>query len=146
MVQYEIMNYQDNKQAVQLGYLALLINTVFLITTLNTVTPNFFIGVKILANILIMLLVLLYSEESKKYQTHAGYKLIGIGALALVRIFWIPLKVIRDPIIEGNVGIYLAIALVAEAALLIISGIITVRKSQGLTAYLQSKEGEEWQA
>lgn len=128
-IKIEKIKYQVNKVSYYFAMLAIACNITFLFIVLNAVTADFFIGLKILLNIGLMLAIFLGMEKAKTYSKNWSIALIVIGVVVLSRIFIVPLINYLNESIELSKFIQLSVFLLIEGIALIISGIVGYKKS-----------------
>lgn len=139
-IKYDKMRYQKNKLSYNLALIALVFNTLYIFKVLSIVKPDFFIGLKILANIGLMLSVFLAMEKVKAYSKNWSIFLIVIGVLNFLRTLYAPLLIyqIRQAF-ERDVIIAL-MYLGFISLFFILAGTVGLSKTISLTKYLESKE------
>ena len=93
-IKTDIMRYRPNGASFWLCMLAVILNvSMFLIVYTNKAcTTDWELGIDLLVNVMFMLAAFLTAEKTKAYNKSAGYVAIGLGAIQILRIFWIPLK------------------------------------------------------
>ncbi|MDE7106317.1 MAG: hypothetical protein K2O22_04040 [Anaeroplasmataceae bacterium] len=90
----EMLRYKTNSLSYKLGFGGILFSLLAAFVCLNSMKWGAEIIVKILGNIIILLFGFLSLEKAKAYsKTYSGV-LVGIGAVCVARIFWIPLQLI----------------------------------------------------
>lgn len=128
-IKIEKIKYQVNKVSFYFAFLAIACNITFLFIVLNAVAADFYIGLKILLNIGLMLAIFLGMEKAKTYSKNWSIVLIFLGVLAIARVFMIPYINYTNGVIELSKFMQLAFFLLIEGVALIISGIVGYRKS-----------------
>lgn len=140
----EKMRYQSNTFGYWISLLALSCTIVYVFMILNIVKPDPMVAVKIMMNIILFFVTFLGMEKVKNYSVKWSITMIVLGGIALLRILWMPLQVIRDGGEFGKVsagkGTLLIGLLVAGAGLYVLSGVVSFIKSVALRAYLKSIE------
>ena len=93
-IKTDIMRYRPNGASFWLCMLAIVLNvSMFLIIyTTKACTTDWELGIDLLVNVIFMLAAFLTAEKTKAYNKSAGYVAMGLGAIQILRIFWIPLK------------------------------------------------------
>ena len=93
-IKTDIMRYKTNGLSFWLCVLSIVFNVAMflIIYTSRSCTPNFELGLDLLVNVIFMLAAFLAAEKTKAYKSSAGYVAMGLGAIEILRIFWIPLK------------------------------------------------------
>ena len=93
-IKTDIMRYKTNGLSFWLCMLAIVFNVAMflIIYTTSSCVPNFELGLDLLINVLFLLAAFLTAEKTKAYNKKAGYAALAIGAVEVIRIFWIPLK------------------------------------------------------
>lgn len=142
------MRYQPNKLWYSITLLSILFFLVAIFKSINyslhtgldadmKVIPDFKIALDILISILLLLLTFLTAEKIKIYSKKWSIFLIVIAAINFLRIFNIPLYILKQNMIPKNefilIIIFYAITIVAQ----FISGLMSYFKSSRLFKYLQ---------
>ena len=93
-IKTDIMRYKTNGLSLWLCVLSIVFNVAMflIIYTSRSCTPNFELGLDLLVNVIFMLAAFLAAEKTKAYNKQAGFVAMGIGAIQIIRIFWLPLK------------------------------------------------------
>lgn len=93
-IKTDIMRYKNNGLSFWLCMLAIIFNVAMflIIYTTRSCTSDYALGIDLLVNVVFMLAAFLAAEKTKAYNKTAGYVAIGLGAIEIARIFWIPLK------------------------------------------------------
>ena len=88
------MRYKPNGASFWLCMLAIIFNVAMfiIIYTTKSCTSDWQLGIDLLVNVIFMLAAFLTAEKTKAYKSSAGYVAMGLGAIEILRIFWIPLK------------------------------------------------------
>ncbi len=152
----EMMRYRPNSLSYMLGFLAILCSVMGAFVALNSMAVNKpLVLVKILLNIAILLVGFLCCEKSKAYSMQGSIALIVLGAICALRIFWVPLNLMRG-VQTGAVvtpseyaiawlpnsgvfrGVFATVFMAAAAALFIVSGVIGYMRSKKLSTYMDS--------
>lgn len=139
----EMLRYQANKKSYWLGMLGVVVTLIYLFVTLNCFTN--FTGIlmgKILGNIILFLAGFLCCEKMKTYDLKWSYVSIAFGILAVIRAFIFPIFIISGKVIRNQprvgLGIFLIICMFITAALYIVAGLISIKKTKVLNDYLIS--------
>ncbi|MCR5646724.1 MAG: hypothetical protein K6F81_00390 [Acholeplasmatales bacterium] len=91
----EMMRYRDNKLAYSLGLVALALSVLASFIILNSMAAvSFQVILCIFLNIFILLSGFLACERTKTYSRNASIFLMGLGAVNVLQIFWLPLTII----------------------------------------------------
>ncbi|MGM9971719.1 MAG: hypothetical protein ACI35W_04860 [Anaeroplasmataceae bacterium] len=94
-VRNEKLRYQKNTLAYLLGFLGIALTLIAAFIALNTYKLNSLTIVKILMNVVIFLFGFLSCEKVKAYDKKYAYVLFGFAAVSILRIFWVPLQIMR---------------------------------------------------
>lgn len=135
----EKLLYQTNKVSYIFGYLGILFNVVFLFLTFNTVDLKLYslpIGIKIFANIIVLLITFLSIEKVKYYSIKYSIYQIFLGLITIGRLFWLPRLFFQGKYVVGKymesyqsraflIGSFLALA----GIMFLLSGIIGLLKA-----------------
>jgi len=138
-VKADKMRYQTNKLAYFLVLLGLAISilALFSMITPRTIVPDFSIAVEILINIVLMLLTFLAAERCKYYSLNWAITLFVIAGIHILRIFYVPTKLVVASMLTGGQYALIVGYLVVSAALLVMAGIITVQRHHVLAKHLK---------
>ncbi len=145
----EILRYTTNKLSFWLVILSIVFNCLAFLDYYGkrTVAPDFFLGLDVVINILVLLACFVSAEEVKAYRKVFGFVSFGLAGVQVLRIFFIPLKYFKPLVACGSFP-YLIVLYVLSAVCLILGGLICIYRSNILTGYLNSlknaenKEGE----
>lgn len=137
VIQNDIMRYKKNKLASSLALLGLAFGCLyFLVLYAQTKNDNYYYTWKIAAdviyNLFFLLLVFLFSEQVKNYQRNLFVLQLVVGAIQLVRIFWLPLSGLKDGAISTVTFVLLLVYLLASGLLIIASAIIGYVRSKAV--------------
>ena len=93
-IKTDIMRYKNNGASFWLCMLAIVLNVAMfiIIYTTKSCTSDWQLGIDLLVNVIFMLAVFLTAEKTKAYKKTSGYVAIVLGAIEILRIFWIPMK------------------------------------------------------
>ena len=142
------MRFTRNSTSAILAYVSILFNVFYYVYLYNFDVGNYYYnaitGVSIVYNLLFLLFAFLSSEGVKNYSNKFALVLMVLGALQIVRIFYIPLNAYRATItIAGEtvkvmsdkefvtIVIFLCISSVAA----IVSGIVGIVKTTMLRSH-----------
>ncbi len=95
-VRNEKLRYQKNTLAYLLGFLGIILTLLNAFIALNTYKLGSLTIVKILMNVVIFLFGFLSCEKVKAYNKTYAYVLFGFAGISVLRIFWVPFKMISD--------------------------------------------------
>lgn len=121
----ERMQYQSDKLSYWLCILSVVCNAVYFVGlyTNRYVAPDVNIGADILLNIVFMMIVFLSSEKLKTYEKKWNGYIIIVGAVQILRIFWVPMHFHQlEMLMEGKYTLAI-VSLVVSGILLLIAGI-----------------------
>ena len=121
----ERMQYQSDKLSYWLCILSIICNAVYFVGlyTNRAIAPDVTIGADILLNIVFMMIVFLSSEKLKGYEKKWNGYIIIVGAVQVLRIFWVPMHFNRlEMLIEGRYTLAI-VSLVVSGILLLVAGI-----------------------
>jgi hypothetical protein len=142
------MRFTRNSTSAILAYVSILFNVFYYVYLYNFDVGNYYYnaitGASIVYNLLFLLFAFLSSEGIKNYNNKFAVVLILLGALQIVRIFYIPLNAFRATItITGEtirvmtekefatIVVFLSISAVAA----IVSGIVGIFKTSMLRSH-----------
>ena len=150
------MRFIRNSLSANLCYLGILANVFYFVNLYQSDVGNYyyqlFIGASIVYNLLFLLVVFLASEAVKNYVQSYSYLLAAIGAMQVVRIFYIPMKAHAamtavngvDVPVMGDGQFYLLSAfLLISAACLLVSAAINFKKCRELAEHMKTLEERE---
>lgn len=92
-MQGQMLRYRTNSLSYKLGMGGILFSLLAAFISLNSLTWNVSVIVKILGNIVILLFGFLSIEKAKSYSKEYSFVLCGIGVVCVGRIFWCPLQI-----------------------------------------------------
>lgn len=121
----ERMQYQVDKRSYWLCMLSIVLNMVYFVSiyTNKAVAPDITIGADVIINIIFMLVVFLSSEKLKAYQKKWNIYVMLIGAIQLLRIFFVPLHFSELEMLIGKEHTLAVAWLSASGILLLLAGI-----------------------
>lgn len=148
-VKKDRLRFTKNKLSSSLAILAIVFDALYFVSLYSSDVGNYFytmnIGASIVYNLLFLLCVFLSSEGVKNYKIGYSYLLIAVGAMQIVRIFYIPMKAHAT---EVQIGLETLLAmddaqftrvivyLTLSAAACIASGVIGIVKTTILQNYV----------
>ena len=154
-IQRDRMRFIRNSTSANLCYLGILFNVFYFVnlyqSDVGTYYYQIFIGASIVYNLLFLLIVFLASEAVKNYVKSYSYLLAGIGAMQIVRIFYIPMRAHAamtavngvDVRVMGDGQFYILVAfLVISAACLLVSAAVNFKKCQELAEHVKTLESQ----
>ncbi len=133
------MRYQTNSRAfglILLG-LAFSVAALFSIITPSTVVPDFTTAIEILINIILMLVTFLAAERCKFYDRKWAIIVMVIAVIHVLRIFYVPTRLVANNMITPTQFSLIVFMLLTSAALLILGGMITLKKHHMLHTHLK---------
>ena len=155
-IQRDRMRFIRNSTSANLCYLGILFNVFYFVnlyqSDVGTYYYQIFIGASIVYNLLFLLIVFLASEAVKNYAQSYSYLLAVIGAMQVVRIFYIPMKAHAamtavngvDVPVMGDGQFYLLSAfLLISAACLLVSAAVNFKKCQELAEHMKTLEAQK---
>ena len=155
-IQRDRMRFIRNSTSANLCYLGILFNVFYFVnlyqSDVGTYYYQIFIGASIVYNLLFLLIVFLASEAVKNYVQSYSYLLAAIGAMQVVRIFYIPMKAHAamtsvngvDVPVMGDGQFYLLSAfLLISAACLLVSAAVNFKKCQELAEHMKTLETQK---
>ena len=155
-IQRDRMRFIRNSMSANLCYLGILFNVFYFVnlyqSDVGTYYYQIFIGASIVYNLLFLLIVFLASEAVKNYVQSYSYLLAAIGAMQIVRIFYIPMKAHAamtavngvDVPVMGDGQFYLLSAfLLISAACLLVSAAVNFKKCQELAEHMKTLEAQK---
>jgi hypothetical protein len=133
------MRYQKNKIAYALVLLAMVSQMFSLFFTIipSTVVPSMTTAFEILINITLLLVSFLAAEKVKSYSKNWSYGLFVIASVHLFRFFYEPRKLLLLSQITVRRYLFITTFIEVTVILLIVAGIITIRKHKALLAHLK---------
>jgi len=142
------LRYTKNKLSSTLAMLGIAFDALYFISIYSSDVGDYFynytIGLSIVYNLLFLLCVFLSSEGVKNYKMGYAIALLAVGAMQIVRIFYIPVKAHATLVEVGTETIcampdgqftYVVTCLLASALACIAAGVIGIIKSTVLTNY-----------
>jgi hypothetical protein len=120
----EKMLFIQNKLGYTFVLLYLVFNTAYTIKILNSMTPNRFIAIEVMLNIVLSLLAFLAAVKIKNYLVQWAYVIVGLGVFEFVRILLIPNS------ISGSNLRYLIVTLALAGVFALIGSYITIQKNK----------------
>ncbi len=149
-VKKDRLRFTKNKLASTLAIIGIVFNVLYFISVFSSDVGNYFytvtIGASVVYNLLFLLIVFLSSEGVKSYKMGYAVALIVVGAMQIVRIFYIPMKAHEALVLVGKemvnamgnaqfirVIIYLSLS----AAACIAAGVVGIVKTVILENYTE---------
>lgn len=144
------MRYQENKLSYNLALLAFLLNQYYLIVTLNRLAINFHIGIEISINLVMFMFLFLGMEKVKKHDVNWSIGFIIMSLLYFLRVLYMPKRLFAQgaaliatgdavSIATGEAiqmaGYQSAASLIMIGVLLLLSGMISYKRSTVLRSY-----------
>ena len=142
------MRFTRNTTSSTLAYVSILFNVFYYVYLYNFDVGNYYYtaitGFSIVYNLLFLLFAFLSSEGVKNYSNRFALVLIGLGAMQIVRIFYIPLNAYRATItlagetvrvMTDGQFITIVVFLVASAIAAISAGIVGILKTGMLRSH-----------
>lgn len=142
------MRFTRNTTSSTLAYVSILFNVFYYVYLYNFDVGNYYYtaitGFSIVYNLLFLLFAFLSSEGVKNYSNSFALVLIGLGAMQIVRIFYIPLNAYRATItlagetvrvMSDGQFITIVVFLVASAIAAISAGIVGILKTGMLRSH-----------
>lgn len=147
------MRYTKDKIPSNLVLLAIVMNVFYFVAYYQCDVANYYYtwhtGASVIYNLLFLLIAFLCSEGVKSRKTGYSIPLMVIGALQLVRIFYLPARAVKASVeIGGNTiavlsqGKYtfMVICLAISGVLCITAGILSYLNNKKLAAYMRTIE------
>lgn len=145
------MRFTRNSTSATLAYVSILFNVFYYVYLYNFDIGNYYYnaitGASIVYNLLFLLFAFLSSEGIKNYSNKFALVLMGLGALQIVRIFYIPLNAYRATVILTGETVRvmttgqfatIVVFLTLSALAAIVSGIIGIVKTTMLRSHEKS--------
>ena len=147
------LRFNKNKLSSTLAILAIVFDALYFISLYSSDVGSYFytyiIGASVVYNLLFLLCTFLSSEGVKGYKLSYAILLIAVGAMQIVRIFYIPMKAHSAEVTLGAETVlamgdrqftYVVICLALSAAACIAGGVIGVIKTLTLERYKKQIE------
>ncbi len=147
-VKKDRLRYTKNKTSSTLAIIAIVFNVLYFVSLYSSDVGNYYYkmitGLSVVYNLLFMLITFLCSEGVKAYNINHAYILLGVGAMQIVRIFYIPMKAhstlialdgAERLVMDDGQFIWIVICLVASAVACIAGGIVGIIKTKTLENY-----------
>ena len=148
IIKKDRMRFTKNTISSTFCYLSILFNVFYFVSIYSSNVGNYYynitIGLSVVYNLLFLLFSFLCSEGVKNYNKFMSFAMIGLGALQIGRIFYIPMKAHSTTIsLEGTEilvmddkqFVFVLIWLALSAAFGIAAGVIGVIKTNTLENY-----------
>lgn len=152
-VQLEMLRYRPNKVSYMLGLLA----AVFLaigfccfysgtelgagnddFSLLGSKAPGPWLGIDIVINILMMLFMLFSAMRMKDYSLQMGYFSIGMGVFQIIRIFLLPLSLMRCGTMNLIIFFLILGFYIASGVCSVLGGFLSIYRGTALRKYLET--------
>ena len=150
------MRFIRNSMSASLCYLGILFNVFYFVnlyqSDVGTYYYQIFIGASIVYNLLFLLVVFLASEAVKNYVKRYSYLLAAVGAMQIVRIFYIPTRAhaamtavngVDVPVMGDGQFYLLTVYLVISAVCLLVSAAVNFKKCQELAEHMKTLEARK---
>ena len=147
------MRFIRNTASANLCYLGILFNVFYFVnlyqSDVGTYYYQIFIGASIVYNLLFLLVVFLASEAVKNYVQKYSYLLLAIGAMQVVRIFYIPMRAraaitavngVDVPVMGDGQFYLLLVYLLISAVCLLASAAVNYKKCRELAEHMKTLE------
>lgn len=152
-IQRDRMRFVRNAASANLCYLGILFNVFYFVnlyrSDVGTYYYQIFIGASIVYNLLFLLTVFLASEAVKNYVRSYTYLLFAVGAMQVVRIFYIPTRAhaaitavngVDVPVMGDGQFYRLLVYLLISAACLLASAAVNFKKCRELAEHMKTLE------
>ena len=153
LIRLDRMRFTKNTLSSGLALLAILFNVLYFVSIYKSDVGSYYynilMGASVLYNLIFMLVVFLASEGVKGYKASFAYVLLVVGALQILRIFYLPMqahaavvKVNKQEVLVMQTAQFLRIVvyLSLSSACCLIAGIVGIRKSRALAAHMATLE------
>ena len=148
LIKKDRMRFTKNTLASSLCYLAILFNVLYFVSIYSTNIGSYYynmdIGMSVIYNLLFLLFTFLCSEGIKNYSKGYSIFVAIVGALQIMRIFYIPLKAhtstvsisgVETIVMDDKQFAYVIACLSISAACAIAAGVIGYIKTAVLENY-----------
>ena len=150
------MRFIRNSMSANLCYLGILFNVFYFVnlyqSDVGTYYYQIFIGASIVYNLLFLLVVFLASEAVKNYVKSYSYLLLCVGAMQVVRVFYIPMRAhaamtavegVEVPVMGDGQFYLLIVFLLISAACLLVSAVVNMGKCKELDEHMKTLEAQK---
>ena len=150
------MRFIRNSMSANLCYLGILFNVFYFVnlyqSDVGTYYYQIFIGASIVYNLLFLLVVFLASEAVKNYVKSYSYMLLCVGAMQVVRVFYIPMRAHSAmtavngenvPVMADGQVYLLVVFLLISAACLLVSAVVNMSKCRELSEHMKTLETQK---
>lgn len=152
-VQLEMLRYRPNKISYTFGILAAVFFAVgfccfYSGTELGAGSDNFsllgskapgpWLGIDIVINILMMLFMLFSAMRMKDYSLQMGYFSIGMGVFQIIRIFLLPLSLMRCGTMDIIIFFLILGFYIASGVCSILGGFLSIYRGTALRKFLET--------
>jgi TRAP-type uncharacterized transport system fused permease subunit len=140
----ERMQYQIDRLSYWLCVLSIVFNVVYFVSiyTNKVVAPDLTIGVDVIVNIVFMMIVFLGGEKLKAYQKKWNIYVMLIGAVQILRIFFIPMHFRELEMLTGDEYTMVIVWILISGILLLLAGINSSINLKILSRYDERRVGE----
>lgn len=161
VIKDDIQRYRKNKLASSLALLGIVFCCAYFIVLYAQVKNNNYyykwpIALDVIYNLVFLLFVFLFSEQVKNYDRKMFWFQMALGAMQIVRIFWLPLAGVTETLYPKLAGISydgrvlgsgafisMLVFLALSGACVIASGIIGYIRSKSLESFTKKIESGE---
>lgn len=160
VIKDDIQRYKKNKLGSMLALLGIVFNCIYFMVLYAQVGSKFFykwpIAIDVIYNLVFMLFVFLFSEQVKNYDRKMFWVQLALGAMQVVRIFWLPLAGVAETVypkmanvvyagkvLSGGSFTWLIVGLAGSAACVIASAIIGYIRARSLENFNSKLEKGE---
>lgn len=140
----ERMQYQVDKRSYWLCMLSIIFNMVYFVSlyTNKAVAPDLTLGADVIINIVFMLIVFLSSEKLKAYQMKWNIYVLLIGAVQILRVFFVPQHYKEIEMLTGTEYTLTVALILVSGILLLLAGINSSINLKILSRYGGRRVGE----
>ncbi len=161
VIKDDIQRFRKNKLASMLALLGLVLCCAYFVVLYAQVeNDNYYykwpIAVDVIYNLFFLLFVFLFSEQVKNYNSKMFWYQIVLGAMQVVRIFWLPLAGVTETVYPALAGveytgrvissgafICMAVFLAGSGACVIASAVVGLIRSKSLESFNKKLESGE---
>lgn len=152
-VQLEMLRYRPNKISYTFGILAAVFLAVGFccfysgtelgagndnFSLLGSKAPGPWLGIDIVINILMMLFMLFSAMRMKDYSLQIGYFSIGMGVFQIIRIFLLPLSLMRCGTMDIIIFFLILGFYIASGVCSILGGFLSIYRGTALRKFLET--------
>ena len=152
-IERDRMRFTKDKKAANLILLAIVFDCLYFVSLYSTDVGSYYytwsIGASIVYNLLFLLTAFLASEGVKNRKTGYTGMLIGIGAMQLVRIFYLPAKARAAVVVVSGAEVvamsngqfmYISVCLVLSAVCCVLGAFISHTNNKNLAEHMRLLE------